>query len=376
MRFSDVIGQTYPKQLLRQMATGSRLPHALLFLGPAGSGKKALALALAQYVLCENPGPEDACGLCNACRKVDKLLHPDLHFSFPSIGANATSEIFLPQWRSAIAENPYFDVNHWLQLIGADNKQGNITKEECVNIIRKLSLKTFEGEYKILIMWLPEYLGKEGNRLLKMIEEPPDQTLFFLLAENQELILPTILSRCQLVKVNPLHDEEVVEGLVRREVAGQREAESVAYLSNGNFFEACKLAADHQNDYATKLLDWLRKAYGGNGVELVRWSEEIAGIGREKQKQFLRYALHFMREYMALLVTGNAQVRLQPEELQTAQKLTTVIAFDQITLIAQLFDDCSYHVERNANPKVLFLDASIQMHHIIKRKIAAPSPAS
>lgn len=374
MRFSDVIGQTYPKQLLQQMTTGSRLPHALLLLGPAGSGKKALALALAQYVLCENRNADGACGQCSACRKVDKLLHPDLHFSFPSIGTNATSEIFLPQWRSAIAENPYFDVNHWLQLIGAENKQGNITKEECVNIIRKLSLKTFEGEYKILIMWLPEYLGKEGNRLLKMIEEPPEQTLFFLLAENPELILPTILSRCQLVKINPLADDEIVAGLIERGIAGRREAEGVAYLSNGNFYEACKLVADHQHDFAIKLLDWLRKAFSGNGVELVRWSEDMAGIGREKQKQFLRYALHFMREYMALLITGNPKVRLQPDELQTAQKLTNVIAFDQLELITRLFDACSYHVERNANPKVLFLDASIQLHRIIKRKIPALNP--
>ncbi len=375
MRFSDVIGQTYPKQILRQMATGSRLPHALLLLGPAGSGKKALALALAQYVMCENRNAEDACGQCSACRKVEKLLHPDLHFSFPSVGTNAASETFLPQWRSAIAENPYFDVNHWLQLIGAENKQGNITKEECVNIIRKLSLKTFEGEYKILIMWLPEYLGKEGNRLLKMIEEPPDQTLFFLLAENQELILPTILSRCQLVKVPPLNDSDIVEGLVKRGLAGQKESEGVAFLADGNFFEACNLVADHQHDYAERLLGWLRKAYAGNGIELVRWSEDIAGIGREKQKQFLRYALHFMREYMALLITGNTRVRLQPEELQTAQKLTSVIAFDQIERIGHLFDECSYHVERNANPKVLFLDASIQLHNIIKRKITAPKPA-
>ena len=179
MHFNEVIGQQAVKDDLHQMVASDRLPHALLFLGPGGSGKLALALALAQHVLCEQPVSGEACGHCPECSKVERLIHPDLHFSFPTVGAGVTSDNFLPHWREAILENPYMDVNEWLQRIGAENKQGNINKQECVNIIHKLSLKTYKSNRKILIMWLPEYLGKEGNRLLKLIEEPPDQTLFF-----------------------------------------------------------------------------------------------------------------------------------------------------------------------------------------------------
>lgn len=222
MLFSEVIGQESVKAQLKQMASGGRLPHALLFLGPQGSGKLSLAMALAQYLLCENPGADDACGQCNQCNKAGKLIHPDLHFSYPTIGTKAISDHFLVNWRQAMADNPYLDVNQWLQGIGAENKQGNITKEECVNIIKKLSLKTFENNYKVLIMWLPEFLGKEGNRLLKVIEEPPESTIFILVAEDQELILNTILSRCQIVNIKALSDEEVTEGLVQQQALAAR----------------------------------------------------------------------------------------------------------------------------------------------------------
>lgn len=368
MRFEQIIGQDTARRLLLQMAGGERLPHALILLGPPGSGKKTLALALAQYVLCESPTQQDACGVCRSCQKVEKLVHPDVHFSYPTVGTNATSEAFLPQWRSAIQENPYFDANDWLQRIGAENKQGNITKEECVNIIRKLSLKTFEGTHKMLIMWLPEYLGKEGNRLLKMIEEPPEQTIFILLAENSDLILNTILSRCQTVRLDALSDDEVIKGLQIRSTAQPEAAAGIAHLANGNLNEALKLAANHENDYARMMLDWLRKCYRGNGVDLVQWSEGIAEIGRENQKQFVKYTLHFLREFMTLLLTGNERVRLQPQELETARNLTKVLAFDQIEGMAKLLNDCYYFIERNANPKILFLDASIQMHQLIRRK--------
>lgn len=368
MLFSEVIGQDNIKDLLLQMIHSDRLPHATLFLGPQGCGKLALALALAQYLLCEKPTSSDACGTCRHCVKSAKLIHPDLHFSYPTVGTNVKSETFLPQWRTAMLSNPYLDVNQWLRNIEAENKQGNINKEECVNIIRKLSLKTFEAERKILIMWLPEFLGKEGNRLLKIIEEPPAQTAFILVAENSELILNTILSRCQLVKVNPLSDEAVVEGIKKRTNIEAGEAQAIAHLANGNFNEAIQLATHGSSDNATLFLDWMRRCYKGNGPEMVDWVEKFAGIGRENQKHFLRYALHFLREYMILKLTGNKQVRLRNEELKTALNLAKVIEMDQIEMIVKLLNDSSYFVERNANPKILFLDISINMHKILKRK--------
>jgi len=366
MQFQNVIGQTTAKSLLRGMADSERIPHALLLLGMSGSGDLALAVAFAQYVLCENKQDGDACGQCSQCSKVEKLVHPDLHFSFPTVGSNIISDHHIADWRKALSENPYLDVNQWLQRIGAENKQGNINKEECVSIIKKLSLKAFEGRYKILVMWLPEYLGKEGNRLLKLIEEPPDDTLIILVAENQELILNTILSRCQLVKVNRLHDEEVEEGLIRLKGLLSEKARSIAHLAAGDFNEALSIAAQPLKDNSTLFLDWLRKCYQGNGVEMAAWTETFADLGRENQKQFLQYALHFMREYMLLKTTGSDQVRLLPEELKTAQNLSKIIGFGQIERITKLFNDCSFHIERNANQKLLFLDASIQLNKILR----------
>jgi DNA polymerase-3 subunit delta' len=237
-------------------------------------------------------------------------VHPDLHFSFPVIGTNVTSDHFLNQWRTQLLDNAYFDLNHWLQLIGAENKQGNINKGECLRIIQKLGLKTFESQRKVLIMWLPEFLGKEGNRLLKIIEEPPENTHFILVAENQDLILNTILSRCQLIKIPTLTDEEVKLGLMEKTNTGEAEAMRVALLAEGDFTLALQMLHQGESDNARLFLDWMRKCYRGNGVELVQWVESFATLGREKQKYFVKYALHFMREYLMLKMTNSDQVRL------------------------------------------------------------------
>ena len=367
MHLSEVIGQQGLSHQLVQMVARDRLPHALLFLGKEGCGKLALAIALAQYVLCENKSKWDACGKCHACMKSFKLIHPDLHFSFPTVGTNVKSDRFLPQWRKLMAETPYLNVNEWLQEIGAGNKQGNINKEECNSIIKKLSLKIFEGSHKILIIWLPEYLGKEGNRLLKLIEEPPENTLFIFVAQNQDLILNTILSRCQIVNIAPIPDEAIVQYLTSQKRLTTEKATAIAHLAAGNFNRALKLIQDIVNDNANLFLDWLRRCYKGNGIELVEWVNKFAGLGRENQKHFLHYALHFMREYMILKLTQREDLRLQQKELTTAKNLTKVIGFSQIEAITQLLNDCSYYIERNAHPKILFLNTSISIHKILRK---------
>lgn len=368
MLFKDVIGQDAAKDILRRMAANERIPHALLLLGMPGSGDLALALAFAQYVLCENKSDGEPCDNCNQCRKASRLIHPDLHFAFPTVGGDSvSSDEFIAQWRTALSENPWMDINQWLQRIGAENRQGNINKRECVEIIKKLSLKTFEGQYKILIMWLPEYLGKEGNRLLKLIEEPTDNTLFILVAQNPELILPTILSRCQLVKVNRLGDEEVEQGLVALKKLEPEKARSIALLSDGNFNEALKILSEPESNYSALFLDWMRKCYQGNGLEMYAWVETFAELGRENQKQFLQYALHFLREYLILKTGALDQVRLLPGELATAQNLTKVLGFYQVEKIAGLLSDCAYFIERNANQKLLFLDTSIQLNKVLRQ---------
>lgn len=372
-----IVGQQRTKEFLASLATSERVPHALLFLSPTGAGGLPLAYAFAQLLQCERMATLaehvdfQACGECPACRKSAQFTHPDIHFSFPAIGTNAVSTDFLKEWRRFLTDTPYADVNTWLQSLGADNKQGNINKEECNAILKKLSLKIFEGRYKILLMWLPEYLGKEGNRLLKLIEEPPEQTIFLLVAENQDLILNTILSRCQLVKFGPLSDEEVAEGLVKMRDMSTERARQIAFLSGGDFGAALAAADAPITDDAQLLLDWLRKCWRGQAVEMVRWTESFAALGRENQKQFLHYGLHFLREMLSMLVTpSDAQAkggaRLRPEELATAQNMIKVLDFEKIAQIISLINDNIYYIERNANPKILFLDTSIQVHQIMK----------
>lgn len=367
---NEVLGQHRAKAFLGRLHQSGRVPHALLFVGQTGWGSLALALDFARLLLCEKFDPEDSgqscCGQCNACVKTGHLTHPDLHFSYPTIGTNAVSTDYIKEWRAALTENPYLDANTWLQRLGAENKQGNITKEECNAIIKKLSLKAFEGRYKILLMWLPEYLGKEGNRLLKLIEEPPEQTVFLLVAENADLILPTILSRCQLVKTDALSDEEIAEGLQKERRLDPDRARQIAFLAGGDFHQALQLADNPEHDDAALFLDWLRKCWRGNGVELVKWTDNFAKLGRENQKQFLHYGLHFLRELMAIVVTKNPEARLRPEELKTAQNMANVLDFDKITHLVGMLNDNIYYVERNANPRILFLDTSIRINRILK----------
>jgi len=368
MTFNQLIGQKKVAHNLLSAIHDNRYPHALMLLGAEGCGKLELALTLAQYLLCENPQAQEVCGQCSACIKADKWIHPDLHFSFPTIGTNVKSDQYLEQWRTMLAENPYSSAFDWLQRIGAENKQGNINKEECLNIVKKLSLKAFESNRKVMLMWRPEYLGKEGNRLLKLIEEPPENTYFILVAEQSELILNTILSRCQIVKLTPLRDEEIAKALINREIDNEK-AQSIARMANGNFNTALKMTAHEQNDSAILFLDWMRQCYKGNSVELVNWVNDFAGSGRESQKYFLQYALHFMREYLFFSTTDEIEnVRLSEVEKTTATNFRKIIGFDQIEKIVTLLNDLIFHVERNANPRILFLDASLHMNQYLRRR--------
>src|ERR1700742_1514717 len=252
MSFSQVIGQSEVKQSLVELVQFNRLSHALLFLGQEGSGALPLALAFTQYMVCEKAnaksGPTDpafltdACGICPSCVKARQFVHPDIHFSYPVIpkkaGERPVSTDYISEWREFITQYPYGNSYDWLQFIGAENKQGNITAQECNDIIHKLSLKSFESGYKILVMWMPEYLGNEGNKLLKLIEEPPANTLFLLVAENESLILQTILSRTQLVRIPLPETADIEKALIQRSGLGAEQARQIAVLCEGNYHEA------------------------------------------------------------------------------------------------------------------------------------------
>ncbi|NNE30245.1 MAG: hypothetical protein HKN16_11445, partial [Saprospiraceae bacterium] len=285
--------------------------------------------------------------------------------SYPTVGGKALSTDFLKQWREALSKSPYFNVHDWLQHLDAENKQGNITAAECNKIIHKLSLKPFESENKILVLWMPEFLVKEGNRLLKIIEEPPSNTYFIFVAENTQNILPTILSRCQLLKV-PALSTEVIEQQLRTEGVDPLLAKSVSKTSQGNFRMAQKILGVQDDSTSKLFLDWMRKAWQGNGKDIVDVVNEISGMGREKQKYLLQYGLHFLRECLVMGWQDSEKIRLLETELVSAQKMSRVLDWQKIESMSSLMDDCTFYVERNANPRILFMDASFKLHQIFK----------
>ncbi len=426
MQFKEIIGQQVVKHNLAELVKHNRLSHALLFIGKEGSGALSLAIALSQYMVCEkvnghwsavtktapslfgdephsplttHHSPDDACGICPACTKAQQLVHPDIHFSYPVVtkkaGTPPISTDYISEWREYIKGYPYGNVYDWLQFIGAENKQGNITANECNDIIRKLSLKSFESEYKILILWLPEYLGNEGNKLLKLIEEPPPNTLFVLVAENESLILPTIVSRCQLIRIPALDTASVEKALIERNKTEAKLARQTASVCEGNYREALQLIQHADEDWQSLLRDWLNAIMKTGPIAQTKWVEEISKLGREKQKQFLRYFNHLLEQSIRLRVAPSHELRSFPSppiggsgtpkgseldnpqfsfsiadnERDFAQRLNKIAGIEQQQAIIEELDRASYYIERNANAKILFHALTIKLYHIIQDKI-------
>lgn len=398
MQFSEVIGQAEVKAQLVEMVQHNRLSHALLFLGKEGSGALPLAMAFAQYVTCEKvqgrftaptPGPSlfgdaepvtvtreavaDACGVCAACQKARQWVHPDIHFSYPTVtrkpGEKPVATDFVTEWREFVKLNPYGNLFDWIEMIKEkENSQGKITARECDDIIRKLSLKSFESEYKVLLMWMPEELDKEGNKLLKIIEEPPANTLFILVAENEELVLPTIVSRCQLIKIPALENSDIEEALISRNKTEAGIARQVANVSDGNYREALQLVQHAEEDWQSLLREWLNALLKTGPVAQTKWVEEISRLGREKQKQFLRYFNHLLEQAILLKAMGNAPGAYGSEK-DFAERLNKIAGIEQLQAITEELDRASYYIERNAHGKMLFHALSIKLYHIIQDKI-------
>ena len=373
MQFKQIVGQVAIKQRLVTSVNENRVSHAQLFLGPEGSGSLALAVAYAQYLCCLDKREDDSCGECSSCRKYQKLMHPDLHFSYPFFAKHKddTSVTFIEQWREAFLANPYLGLDNWRGYLDAENKQANINIAECHQIIKKLSLKPFESDYKVLILWLPEYLDKEGNALLKIIEEPQPNTLFLLVAQNQDQILNTILSRTQLIKIPPVGYEEVKQHLIESHHQTENAAAEIAYLCNGSLNEALFMLQQGSKSYHPLFVQWLRLCFGNKGIELVAFVDQLSKMGRENQKNFIRYGISFIRECGLLLAGAGELVRLPAAELETAQKMAAILNFSSIAAITGELEKAHYHVERNANPKIMFLDVSLQIVGFLKLK---PTP--
>ena len=397
MLFKNILGQSEIKSHLIEMVDHNRLTHALLFAGKEGNGALQLAMALAGYISLPQSETSPS-AITPATGKVDlqqidswmeqhpgyskvkNMVHPDIHFTYPVItkkaGTPAISTDYIHEWRQFMSMYPYGNVYDWLQFIGADNKQGNITAQECNDIIRKLSLKSFESEYKVLIVWMPEYLGNEGNKLLKLIEEPPANTLFILVSENESQILPTILSRTQLIRVPALETTDIEAGLIERAKIAPDQARKLAAVAEGNYREALRHIQNGTEDWESLLRDWLNAVLKTGPMAQVKWVEEISKLGRERQKQFLRYCNHLLEQAIKLRVAEDNKIFDYPHfsmpenERDFASRLNHIADISQQQAIVQELDDAAYHIERNANAKMLFHALTIKLYHILANRKA------
>ncbi|HYK46526.1 MAG TPA: hypothetical protein VEV83_15225 [Parafilimonas sp.] len=398
MLFSQVVGQQQVKQHLLDMVQQNRLSHALLFLGTEGSGALPLALAFAQYVSllpasAKQPAveislfgeaassvplefpktPDDADAFMQkqpGFSKAENYVHADIHYSYPVIpkksGDKPVSTDYAAEWREFIQQYPYGNVYDWLQFIDAENKQGNITADECNDIIHKLSLKSFESPWKILVMWMPEYLGKEGNKLLKVIEEPPPDTLFILVAENEDAILPTIVSRCQLVKISAIRSSAISEALIQRGKTDPQKAQQIGAIAQGNYREALQLLQDTSEDWQSLLREWLNVTLKTGPTAQVKWVEEVSRLGREKQKQFLLYFMHLLQQSIRLRFHEGEAFNIAETEKDFAVRLNKIASVNHQRAIIEELNNAVYFIERNANAKILFHALTIKLYHVIK----------
>lgn len=368
MKFSEIPGLSAEKEKILFLIRQGRLPHAMLIHGPEGGGKLALSLALCQYLQCENPGPTDSCGLCSACQKSRKMVHPDVHFSFPVSGTNVLSDDLLQDWRQAVIGNPFLNISMWQEVSGQENKLSNISSAECRNMLKKLSLTIYEGKIRILLVWLPEYLGKEGNILLKLIEEPPPDSLILLVAENADLLLPTILSRCQSLAVPSFRDEDVRIMVQQSGIQDEGLARNIVRAAEGNMMEAMRMVTDQVHPHSEKLVRWLRLCYKGDAAELLSWVESFAGQGRDVHRQFLKFGLRFISQVLKYKIEPTEEETFSEDEWKGIKGLAARLEIHEIQVMATLFDDHIYFVERNANPKILFTALSLNLRDVLNHK--------
>lgn len=382
MLFKDIIGQEQVKQRLIKSAKEGRIPHAQLFTGPEGTGKLALAIAYAQYISCHNKGEDDSCGNCPSCHKFAKLIHPDLHFVFPIIlsdrksdsdddkgPSGKISDAFLLQWREVLLANPYIGESDWYEMIGAENKQGIIGTTESSEVIRKLSLKSFESDYKTMIIWLPERMNQQAaNKLLKLIEEPPLKTIFLMVSENPTQLLKTILSRTQIIKVPPVHRDSIALALVDRHQLNPAKASEISRVSNGSYQNALKLiSSEVDSQYFTMFRDLMRLCYSNNVLGLLDWVDELVALGREQQKEMLSDSLRLLRESLMLNMELDDISYLAGEEYDFGKKFSPFINRSNIYQIFNEINLAIDHISRNGNPHIVFTDMSMKLVKLINK---------
>lgn len=378
MLFSEIIGHEDIKDKLIQSVRDNRVAHAQLFLGPEGSGKLALAIAYAQYINCTNKQENDSCGQCPSCRKYNALAHPDLHFIFPtttnkSVKKDPESEMFQLGWREYLEScKCYADLSSWYNALDVENKQGIINVRDASTIMKKLNLKAYEAEYKVVIIWMAEKLNTQAaNKLLKLLEEPPEKTLFILVSENHEELLTTVRSRTMLLKVPKLSIEEVQNALMKKYSCNHDKARNAAAMSNGNWILASRYAVEQEDDnpYFAFLQKWMRYCFKFSASELIDFiANDIKPLGRERQKEFLMYALNFFHNVLLWNNNLSNNVLLSDDERKFINNFAPFINSNNIELICGLFEESINQIERNGNASLIFLDDSFKVFNYFKIK--------
>lgn len=384
MLFSEVLGQEHIKNHLTTSVDKGRIAHAQLFVGPEGSGTLPMALAYAQYILCgntnnENTGGNDSCNL-----KFKNFSHPDLHFAFPvttseKVKSKPVSNFYLEEWRQLLKQQPYGNLFDWYKIVGVDNKQGQIGVEEAYEIVKSLSLKSYEGGYKVMLIWMAEKMNTQSaNKLLKLIEEPPEKTIFILIAEDEEQIINTIKSRCQILHFPPLAEDAITEALVKNYHIESSVATKISHQANGNYNKACDLIYQDSEDiqFEKWFILWVRSAFKAKGNksaihDLISWSEEIAKTGRETQKKFLKFCLDYFRQALLLNYKAEQLVYLEPKsESFKLENFAPFVHDSNILDISEELQDAIYHIERNGNSKIILTDLSIKLTRLLHKKSA------
>ncbi len=393
MLFKEIYGHSEIKDRLIRTMVDKRVSHAIMLYGPEGSGKFALALAYAQLLQCSGEKNGDSCGECASCQQAAKLIHPDIHFVFPVVkgkvsnteqndnkransdgkkgNTDPVSDNFIASWRSFISESPYPGLQSWLQYLDVENKQGGIFKMEAEALIKKLSLKAFESEFKVVIFWLPEKMNPTtANKLLKIIEEPPEKTVFIFVAEQIDTILPTILSRTQLIRVPKLNDSELLESLKQAFPESSDKIADIVPLADGNFIKAQQLlhTDEQMRFFQEQFIRWLRLAFRFKVNDILDWIPGIVNLGRERQKAFLQYGLHIIRENFLLNQQMEEHVRLSASEREFSSRFNSYIHTGNIEALTNVFSMAIQHITINANPRILFLDMSAQLYTCLKMK--------
>jgi DNA polymerase-3 subunit delta' len=377
MKFSEIIGQEKIKKQLIQTVKNNRVSHAQLFFGPEGSGKLALAVAYAQYINCENRTDTDSCGNCPSCRKYEKFIHPDLHFFFPVSKTKKVkdsnkplSEMFMEEWRELLIENSaYITPGEWYKKIDIEKKQGLINAADCNKVIEKFRYKAFEAEYIVVIIWMADKIfHAAAPKILKIIEEPPEKTLFILISGDQDKIISTILSRTLLVKIPKITDEELINKITSSYSYSNEVIKNAVFLADGNYKEALKIIENNENENFNfeKLQQWMRLCFSKDMIKINSFITEISKLNREQLKSFLKYALHITRNCLLINYNGYNNIKLSSKEIDFLRKFSPYINSANGIQFTEEFEKAIFHIERNAYAPLLFMDLSLTVSKLLK----------